>query len=132
MSTIGDRILRLRSSMPQKVFAKKIGINANTLRAYEKGRASPPAVVAAEICTIFGVSADWLILGHSPTTRACEAPDNACCDADLEKIKWQLNEERALSRELLLENRELRRELDNANARAAPERNHPKASRKPG
>ena len=41
MSSIADRLVFLRGSATQAEFADRVGINVNTLRGYEKGRACP-------------------------------------------------------------------------------------------
>ena len=41
MSSIADRLVFLRGSATQAEFADRVGINVNTLRGYEKGRALP-------------------------------------------------------------------------------------------
>ena len=41
MNSIAERLVFLRGNMTQSEFADRMGINVNTLRAYEKGRALP-------------------------------------------------------------------------------------------
>lgn len=65
MISLAERIKQLRGTLTQKEFAAKVGINMNTLRAYEKGRTSPPADAIVRMCTNFDVSADWLLLGRA-------------------------------------------------------------------
>lgn len=66
MNTIGERILLVRGKMKQYEFADILGINANTLRAYENNRAMPNHKILYDICVKFSVSTDWLILGEGP------------------------------------------------------------------
>lgn len=63
MSTIADRIIAVRGKMRQADFAEKIGINTNTLRNYENGRALPNQKVLESICVHFSVNSSWLLLG---------------------------------------------------------------------
>lgn len=52
--------------MKQKDFAQILGINPNTLRAYEDGRSIPNQDVLERICVKFSVSPAWLLLGRGP------------------------------------------------------------------
>jgi transcriptional regulator with XRE-family HTH domain len=63
MTNFTQRLLAVRGDMAQKDFAKKLGINPNTLRAYENGRSLPNQDKLAEICVKFSVSPTWLLLG---------------------------------------------------------------------
>jgi len=65
-STISERIVQIRDRLTQAEFAERVGINANTLRAYEKGRTQPSAETLSAICVKFNVSAHWLLTGEGP------------------------------------------------------------------
>jgi predicted RNase H-like nuclease (RuvC/YqgF family) len=86
------------------------------------------------ICTKFGISPTWLLLGDGPKYQAegedaqgqRQAAPVAC--PRCEKMEGKLEKERDLNRELVAENRQLwkengdlRVELERAKARAAPE-----------
>ena len=66
VGTIGERILALRAGSSQATFAHQIGINANTLRAYEKGRAVPNADTLAALCEKTGAAPQWILMGTGP------------------------------------------------------------------
>lgn len=66
MNTIAERFLLLRGQTKQGDFAKALGINPNTLRNYENGRALPNQEILERICVNFSVSPEWLLLGRGP------------------------------------------------------------------
>ena len=59
--TIGEKLKELRGSMSQNEAAKRIGIAQQGWARYETGRVAPGADVLHQICSKFGVSADWLL-----------------------------------------------------------------------
>lgn len=61
--SIGSRIRQIRGEESQESFAQRIGIHKNTLGSYERGVRVPDGDLLADICTTFGVSAEWLLLG---------------------------------------------------------------------
>lgn len=76
-TTLGERLKILRGTMTQEQFAAAIGVNTNTLRAYEKDRNSPSADVLANVCTRLNVSAQWLLLGiGEPGSDEAESGQN--------------------------------------------------------
>jgi transcriptional regulator with XRE-family HTH domain len=123
--------------MSQAEFANKIGINPNTLRNYEQGQSLPNVATIAELANKLGISVEWLVLGIGKKRRAgedaiseAEAPrqqtSTAC--SRCEKLEGELEKERVLNRELVAENRQLWREngdlrveLAEIKARAAPD-----------
>lgn len=56
--------------MTQAEFAARLGIHKNTLGRYERGESEPDFSVCASICSIFGVSPTWLLLGVGPIHNA--------------------------------------------------------------
>jgi len=61
--TIGARIRAVRGQDSQEAFASVLGISKGSLGFYERGENLPNAEVISKICSIKGVSADWLVLG---------------------------------------------------------------------
>lgn len=47
-----------------KEFAKRVGIGRTTLYTYLNGESSPHATTLARMCSILGVSADYLLFGR--------------------------------------------------------------------
>lgn len=60
---IGARIRIIRGNVPQDEFAKRHGVNRNTLGRYEKGTNDPNASFLASLIDAYGVDANWLLLG---------------------------------------------------------------------
>ena len=73
-----ERIKQLRGREKQTDFAKRIGVHAITLCAYETGKRIPGIDVLERICTEFSVSSDWLIgLTDSRTIQSGSASASA-------------------------------------------------------
>ena len=72
MSSIADRLVFLRGSATQAEFADRVGINVNTLRGYEKGRALPGYEVLESLCSKLNVSPNWILTGQGNVLQ--EAP----------------------------------------------------------
>ena len=56
---VSSRLSELRGGDSVSAFARKVGINQQTMDTYIKGRL-PPLDLCARIATIFDVSIDWL------------------------------------------------------------------------
>ena len=63
-SSIADRILSIRGTRKQGEFARELDVNPNTLRAYEKGRATPGQDFLERLAVKFSVNPEWLLLGQ--------------------------------------------------------------------
>lgn len=68
-SSMADRLVFLRGNMTQKEFAKKVGINPNTLRNYETGRVLPNQALLATLCYYLNVDPEWILLGRGKPFR---------------------------------------------------------------
>ena len=60
MENILYRLLELKGAQNTASFARSIGINQQTMDRYLKGR-EPPIGVIRQLCTVYGVSANWLL-----------------------------------------------------------------------
>ena len=60
---VGSKIKELRknSRMTQSELAGKLGISASAVGMYEQGRRQPDSAMILKICSVFGVSADYLL-----------------------------------------------------------------------
>lgn len=111
--------------MTQQFFADQIGVNVNTLRAYEKGRSLPSSDVLERICLIFDATPEWLLLGKGPIKReeslkqaqieAISAKQKTTDtrpspDGESEELRKECRELRKDNRELVKENRQLWKE----------------------
>ena len=74
MNTIAERLVFLRGNATQAEFADRIGINVNTLRGYEKGRALPGYEVLETLCTRLNVSPHWILTGQGNVLQETAFP----------------------------------------------------------
>ncbi|WP_051643087.1 helix-turn-helix domain-containing protein [Agathobaculum desmolans] len=68
------RELRARLGLTQKDFAKKAGITAATLSAYESGQKSPSIQIAMQIAIAHNCSLDWLCGLSTTASREDKTP----------------------------------------------------------
>ena len=63
MQYFGNKLKHLRESknITQKELAEKLGIVKSSVSAYEMDRTYPSISILREICTIFNVSADYML-----------------------------------------------------------------------
>ena len=74
LTTIGGRIAKLRTDaeMSQEQLAIELHFeNKATLSSYETNRRTVPLDVVAAMAVLFGVTTDYLILGH--TAHSCDS-----------------------------------------------------------
>ena len=69
-SYVGNKIRELRngSGMTQAELAAKLGISASSVGMYEQGRREPDSETILKLCSIFGISTDYL-LGNTKTEK---------------------------------------------------------------
>lgn len=72
----GSRLREIQAThvLSQKEMAQKIGIHVNSLQKYQAEKKNPDAGVVADVCQMFGVSADWLLLGEGNLEPGHSAP----------------------------------------------------------
>lgn len=72
---LGTRIARLRqqAGMSQGMLARRLGITAAALGAYEQERRGPSAAMLVRLSEILGVSVDYLLTGEPVTRRDAQA-----------------------------------------------------------
>ena len=73
---LSSRLKEARGSLTQAQAAKAVGLAQQGWARYEVGKVMPGAEAIHQICSCFGVSADWL-LGLSETPRKEEHEINA-------------------------------------------------------
>lgn len=64
MSTLGERIKRVRGDATQAAFATRLGISKAALGGYERDENLPGVDVISKICKICNISPAWLVLGN--------------------------------------------------------------------
>lgn len=60
MSTLGERIRKIRGSMSQEKFGDMLGVNRTTVGSWEIGRHEPDLDLLIKIAQFGNVSMDWL------------------------------------------------------------------------
>lgn len=63
---MGKRIanLRRKAGLSQAALANRLGISAGAIGMYEQGRREPPLDIIVKLCSIFGVTTDYLLTGE--------------------------------------------------------------------
>lgn len=56
-----ERVSEVQNGMATLAFAKRLGMNQKTVDMYVKGERKPSVEFVRNICSNFGVSADWLL-----------------------------------------------------------------------
>jgi transcriptional regulator with XRE-family HTH domain len=104
MQNFSDRLESLRGSLTQKQMASKIGVPLNTYTNWIRSVNVPKSDQLEKVCTVFGVSADWLLgLGkketipsgdmylREPTSKTpMECQGCASKDKEIEQLKGQV------------------------------------------
>jgi Predicted transcriptional regulator len=73
---IASRIKKVRGKLSQDEFAQRLAIHKNSLGRYERGESTPDMSFADKLCTIFGVSPRWFLLGIGEQLQnPSEVPD---------------------------------------------------------
>jgi transcriptional regulator with XRE-family HTH domain len=73
MKNFSDRLESLRGHLTQKQMASKIGVPLNTYTNWIREVNVPKSDQLEKICTVFGVSADWLIGLKASTNSTSQA-----------------------------------------------------------
>ena len=78
-NNVGNKIRELRKNigMTQSELAERLGISASAVGMYEQGRRQPDSDMILKICSVFEISADYL-LGKNKTVQkhgVCELSD---------------------------------------------------------
>lgn len=63
--TLHERITiaRKQSGLSQEQLGEKLGVSRQAVSKWENGQSNPDVAYIAEMCRLFGVSSDWLLLG---------------------------------------------------------------------
>lgn len=123
---ISERLKIVRGDLTQAEFSTMLGLHKNTLGRYERGDSSPDSEFCAKVCSVFGVSPAWLLLGigtmeeERSSSRASNEFKNTqnetflsqFSDSSTAKLEQELELEKTERRELAMENRKLYREKE--------------------
>lgn len=82
MMELSERIAlaRKQAGMTQEQLGERLGVSRQAVSKWESGQTNPDLAYVAEMCRLFGVSSDWLLLGEEV---ARENAPNRCpgCEA---------------------------------------------------
>lgn len=81
--SVGDRLRKVRGTIPQPMFAARLGVDKNTIGRYERGERHPDTSFLHALAAEFGVALDWLVTGEGPMHRKT--------DQDLDAIESRLD-----------------------------------------
>lgn len=81
---LNERIMQLRkqAGWTQEQLGEKLGVSRQAVSKWEAGQANPDVTYLAEMCRLFGVSSDWLLLGKggpAPNGAAEEKQAESYC-----------------------------------------------------
>lgn len=71
---IGNRLKKLRGTVPQGTVARYAGITVPVYSTYETGRSEPSLYTVSKLAEFFGVSVDYLINGDGESDEISEIP----------------------------------------------------------
>lgn len=65
-------LARKQAGLSQEQLGEKLGVSRQAVSKWESGQSNPDVAYLAEMCRLFGVSSDWLLLGKE--TEQASAP----------------------------------------------------------
>ncbi len=63
---ISERIKQIRGKLSQDEFAQRVKVHKSSLGRYERGESTPDSDFLSSVCSEFGISPQWLLLGTGP------------------------------------------------------------------
>lgn len=65
---LNERIIlaRKQAGLTQEQLGERLGVSRQAVSKWESGQANPDVAYISEMCKLFDVSADWLLLGKEP------------------------------------------------------------------
>ena len=78
--TLGERIAlaRKQAGLSQEQLGEKLGVSRQAISKWESSQANPDMAYVAEMCRLFGISSDWLLLGKEDSRQAAPARCPEC------------------------------------------------------
>ena len=78
--TLGERITlsRKRAGLSQEQLGEKLGVSRQAVSKWESNQSNPDVAYVAEMCRLFGVSSDWLLLGREERQESAPARCPEC------------------------------------------------------
>ena len=88
--TLGERIslARKQAGLSQEQLGEQLGVSRQAVSKWESGQTNPDVAYIAELCRLFGVSSDWLLLGKEEAREQApgRCPDLPAARAALDRL----------------------------------------------
>ena len=70
--SLNERIIQARkqAGLTQEQLGEKLGVSRQAVSKWESGQANPDITYIVEMCRLFDVSSDWLLMGKEPGSAA--------------------------------------------------------------
>ena len=75
---LNQRIIQARkqADLTQEQLGEKLGVSRQAVSKWEAGQANPDITYIVEMCRLFGVSSDWLLMGTEPGTASASTTES--------------------------------------------------------
>ena len=71
-------LARKQAGLSQEQLGEKLGVSRQAVSKWESGQTNPDVAYLAEMCRLFGVSSDWLLLGEESAQERAPARCPGC------------------------------------------------------
>lgn len=71
-------LARKQAGLSQEQLGEKLGVSRQAVSKWESGQSNPDVAYLAEMCRLFGVSSDWLLLGKETEQTTAPTRCPAC------------------------------------------------------
>ena len=71
-------LARKQAGLSQEQLGEKLGVSRQAVSKWESGQTNPDVAYLAEMCRLFGVSSDWLLLGEESALERTPARGPGC------------------------------------------------------
>lgn len=71
-------LARKQAGLSQEQLGEKLGVSRQAVSKWESGQSNPDLTYVAEMCRLFGVSSDWLLLGEEGARESAPARCPGC------------------------------------------------------
>lgn len=71
-------LARKQAGLSQEQLGEKLGVSRQAVSKWESGQTNPDVAYVIEMCRLFGVSSDWLLMGEDSATETPPARCDSC------------------------------------------------------
>ena len=71
-------LARRQAGLSQEQLGEKLGVSRQAVSKWESGQSNPDVAYIAEMCRLFGISSDWLLLGREQEQASVPARCPSC------------------------------------------------------